>query len=413
MVDRIKRAHNEGKPFKIWVVMPAVPAFAGDLQSEDALGTRAIMEFQYFSISRGGHSIIETLQKAGINPKDYIGFYNLRNYDRINKSRTMGEVEQSAGVSYEEARKGHDRYVGAGYDPEGEDNGGPGLDEYQRYQRGASGIDDNTRDTVSSSYMGGPSLAEVPWDGSPEAEIDAFVTEELYVHSKLLIADDRVVICGSANLNDRSQLGTHDSEIAVVIEDPTPVETTMNGEPFVASAFAASLRRQIFRKHLGLIPDQRWDQPDQNWQPVNASPNKYDWGSPSDTLVQDPLHPNFGRLWSQTARTNTEIFSRAFHPVPNDHVRTWKDYKEFFSRHFIIPGAPAPKEGQAPVSTEGKVEYGHIIREEFPGGVQEVKEWLGQIRGTLVDMPLDFLVDVPDIAEEGLMLNSLTAEVYT
>jgi phospholipase D1/2 len=261
--------------------------------------------------------------------------------------------------------------------------------------------------------MGGQSLTEIPWDGSPEAEIDAFVTEQLYVHSKLLIADDRVVICGSANLNDRSQLGTHDSEIAVVIEDPTPVETTMNGEPFVASAFAASLRRQIFRKHLGLIPDERWDQPNQNWQPVNRSPNKYDWGSPSDMLVQDPLHPNFGRLWSQTAKTNTEVFSRAFHPVPNDHVRTWKDYKDFFSNHFIIPGGPTPKEGEKPVSTEGKVEYGHIVREEFPGGVQEVKEWLAQIRGTLVDMPLDFLVDVPDIAEEGLMLNSLTAEVYT
>lgn len=394
--------------------MPAVPAFAGDLESHDALGTRAIMEFQYFSISRGGHSIIETLQKAGINPRDYIGFYNLRNYDRINKSRTMVEAEQSAGVSYEEARRGHDHYVGDGYEPYGEDQG-PGLDAYKSYQRGAANVADNTLDTVSSCYMAGNSLTEVPWDGEPEAEIDAFVSEELYVHSKLLIADDRVVICGSANLNDRSQLGTHDSEIAVIIEDPTPVESTMNGEPYTASAFATSLRRHIFRKHLGLLPDQRWDQPDENWHPVNQSPNQYDWGSPSDTLVQDPLHSNFQRLWSQTARTNTEIFSRAFHPVPNDHVRTWKDYKEFFSKHFIIPGAEEKKkkgEGEAE-ETDGKVEYGHIVREEFPGGVAEVKEWLGQIRGTLVDMPLDFLVDVPDIAEEGLALNSLTAELYT
>lgn len=411
MVDRIIRAHNEGQPFKIWVVMPAVPAFAGDLHAEDALGTRAIMEFQYFSISRGGHSIIEKLQQAGINPKDYIGFYNLRNYDRINTSRTMEEAEQNAGLSYEAGRKGHDHYVGDGYAHEGEGEG-EGLDEYQTYQRGAAKVDDNTLDTVSGCYMGGPQLPDIVWDGHPEAEIDAFVSEELYVHSKLLIADDRIVICGSANLNDRSQLGSHDSEIAVVIEDPTPVETTMNGEPYVASAFAASLRRQIFRKHLGLLPDQRWDQPDQNWQPVDRSPNHYDWGSPSDTLVQDPLHPNFQRLWSQTARTNTEVFSRAFHPVPNDHVRTWQDYKDFFSRHFIIPGAPEPKAGNA-ASTEGKVAYGHIVREEFPGGVQEVKEWLGQIRGTLVDMPLDFLVDVPDIAEEGLVLNSLTAELYT
>ena len=38
------------------------------------------------------------------------------------------------------------------------------------------------------------------------------------MHSKLLIADDRVVICGSANINDRSLLGKRDSEIAVIVE---------------------------------------------------------------------------------------------------------------------------------------------------------------------------------------------------
>jgi phosphatidylserine/phosphatidylglycerophosphate/cardiolipin synthase-like enzyme len=44
------------------------------------------------------------------------------------------------------------------------------------------------------------------------------VTELIYVHSKLLIADDRLVICGSANINDRSMLGKRDSEVAVIIE---------------------------------------------------------------------------------------------------------------------------------------------------------------------------------------------------
>ena len=44
------------------------------------------------------------------------------------------------------------------------------------------------------------------------------VTEIIYVHSKLLIVDDDVALIGSANINDRSQLGDRDSEIAVVIE---------------------------------------------------------------------------------------------------------------------------------------------------------------------------------------------------
>ena len=395
--------------------MPAVPAFAGDLHSKAALGTRAIMEFQYFSISRGGHSILEKLRENGVeNPSDYIGFYNLRNYDRINTSQTMSNAERRAGVTYEEGRQGHDEYVGDGYyreEQEDEDH----YDEYRKYQRGAANVEDNTRDTISSCYMDGPSVADVRWDGDPEEEINAFVSEELYVHSKLLIADDRLVICGSANLNDRSQLGTHDSEIAVVIEDPTPVDSLMNGEPYTASRFAVSLRRQIFRKHLGLLADQRWDRPDQNWQPVDRAPNDYDWGSPSDMLVQDPLHPDFDRLWSETARINTEVFSRAFHPVPNNHVRTWKDYKDFFTRHFIIPGAEKEGKGydEEEIKDDGTVEYGHIVREEFPGGVAEVKEWLSRICGTLVDMPLDFLVDVDDIAKEGLTLNSLTDELYT
>lgn len=41
------------------------------------------------------------------------------------------------------------------------------------------------------------------------------VTEIIYVHSKLMIVDDSITIIGSANINDRSMLGTRDSEIAV------------------------------------------------------------------------------------------------------------------------------------------------------------------------------------------------------
>ena len=43
------------------------------------------------------------------------------------------------------------------------------------------------------------------------------VTEIVYVHSKLIIVDDRVMLIGSANINDRSLLGTRDSEIGVIV----------------------------------------------------------------------------------------------------------------------------------------------------------------------------------------------------
>ncbi|CAJ2514126.1 Uu.00g022450.m01.CDS01 [Anthostomella pinea] len=406
IVSRIVRAYQNGEEFRVIVLMPAVPAFAGDLHSEGALGTRAIMEFQYNSISRGGHSIIESLQQQGVEDwQRYIGFYNLRNYDRINISSTMGQAEQESGVAYDDARRQYEDMVGGG-----EGDGGGSRDQYDRYQNATSNVSDQTWDTVSSCYMeGGPDLRNVPWQGSEEAEMNAFVSEELYIHTKVLIADDRLVICGSANLNDRSQLGDHDSEIAVVIEDPETVESSMNGQPYAASRFATSLRRQVFRKHLGLLPDQRWDQPTANWTPIDQDPQEYDWGSESDRLVEDPLSEQFWSLWQDTARDNTSIFSKVFHPVPNDAVRDWDQYEDFFSRHFIIPGKEMSDEEK-----EGKVDYGHVVPEEFrDGGVAEVKDWLSRVRGTLVEMPLDFLIDVKDIAKEGLSLNAFTDEIYT
>lgn len=52
---------------------------------------------------------------------------------------------------------------------------------------------------------------------------------------------------GSANINDRSQKGDGDSEIALVVEDTDMVHTTMDGQPYMAARFAASLRRKLYR----------------------------------------------------------------------------------------------------------------------------------------------------------------------
>lgn len=55
--------------------------------------------------------------------------------------------------------------------------------------------------------------------------------QELYIHAKVHV-EDRIDICGSSNLNDRSQLGFHDSELLVVVEDTDTIENTMDGEPY-------------------------------------------------------------------------------------------------------------------------------------------------------------------------------------
>ncbi|KAF4636190.1 hypothetical protein G7Y89_g1882 [Cudoniella acicularis] len=340
LVERIVRAYQNGEQYKVIVCMPSVPAFAGDLHADDSLGTRAIMEYQYNSICRGGHSIIEEIQKAGVpDAGQYIRFYNLRNYDRINAGSTMSNIEQQSGVSYRDARREHDDIVGAGYDGYGEGTGArPGQPnrEYDQYQAAASRVQDSGYDTVSACYMdGGPSIEDIPWSGDEESEMDAFVSEELYIHTKLLIADDTTVICGSANLNDRSQLGTHDSEIAVVIHDNDLIPSTLAYQPVRVSRYATSLRRQLFRKHLGLLPDQDFTRPDENFLPINQAGNIYDWGSEADNLVADPLSEEFSQYWNGTASTNTAVFARAFHVVPADNVTNWEEYEQFYGNLFF------------------------------------------------------------------------------
>ncbi|KAG0633800.1 hypothetical protein HOY80DRAFT_895945 [Tuber brumale] len=324
IVDRILRADREHQKFKMIIVIPAIPAFAGDLRDDGSLGTRAIMEFQYRSINNDrGYSIMEQIAKAGVDPKKYIRFYNLRSYDRINAG-----------------------------------------------------------------------------------QLDAFVSEELYVHSKLLIADDRIVICGSANLNDRSQLGDHDSEIAIIIEDPTPLPSLMDNKPYKASHFAATLRRQIFRKHLGLIPAANLTTVDENMHPVPI-PNIYDFDSQEDLMVTDPLSETFENFWNYTARANTVAFEKVFHTVPTDKVANWKEYDEYWGKHFRVP----PGENQHP-----KIKWGHVVRDEFNPdpriAVGEIKGVLATVRGNLVEMPLGFLRE-EDIAKEGLGLNAITESLYT
>lgn len=190
IVERILRAARAGQKYKIIVVIPCVPCFAGDLSDESTLGTRAIMEFQYNSINRGGNSIMELIAKEGYNPMEYIRFYNLRNYDRINLSGQLAIAEQRSGVNYEEARKEQDVRTGGpgGYGPSAPRSAFDPSAPFQQYQNAAQQVPGKPGqwDSVSSCYMlNGEDIRKVPWDGPAEAEIDAFVTEELYVHSKV------------------------------------------------------------------------------------------------------------------------------------------------------------------------------------------------------------------------------------
>lgn len=75
-------------------------------------------------------------------------------------------------------------------------------------------------------------------------------TDFVFLRSKFMCVDDRRIICGSANLNDRSQRGDRDSEIAVCIEDDELIPSTMNGKPYMAGKVTSAWRRKLMRGEL-------------------------------------------------------------------------------------------------------------------------------------------------------------------
>lgn len=81
------------------------------------------------------------------------------------------------------------------------------------------------------------------------------VTEQLYIHAKAIIADDRVALIGSANINERSMLGMRDSECAAIVRDTDMIWSVMDGKPYLVGRFAHTLRMRLMREHLGLDVD--------------------------------------------------------------------------------------------------------------------------------------------------------------
>ena len=121
--------------------------------------------------------------------------------------------------------------------------------EYQTINRGLSSMFAQLRkqapDISIANYIGFHSLRS--W-GVINNKV---VSDQIYVHDKLMIVDDRVVILGSANINDRSMLGHRDSELAIRIEDTLHVPTTMAGQQFMVGYLPHTVRMQLMRQHLG------------------------------------------------------------------------------------------------------------------------------------------------------------------
>ncbi|KAG2414648.1 hypothetical protein HFD88_003839 [Aspergillus terreus] len=410
IVDACVRAGKEGRKFRVIIVIPAIPGFAGDLRQNEATGTRAIMDYQYKSINRGEHSIFGQISAQGVDPKQHVFVFNLRAYDRINKTPALEALEKEAGVTYNDIQRGiaesiMSDSVHPAVGKEGDknevdyDNAQQEREErlakLRRYEEQSERHQEDygykSKDTVAHTTMlNGGKMSDEPWEGDPEAEKDNFVQEELYVHGKVCIVDDRIAICGSANINDRSQLGYHDSELAIVVEDQDLIDSTMDGKPFKAARLAATLRRQLWREHLGLLPAQDYDASQHpNAQPPNVCMNQILEG-PENDFVTDPLNDALWDTWTGQATVNTEMYRVLFRADPDDNIKNFEEYDHF-----------RPAKGR---------KMGHLFDPYQPA--KDVREKLDQIKGHLVWMPLDFLKDA-EMAEPGLQVNQITESIYT
>ncbi|KAL4803185.1 hypothetical protein BDV18DRAFT_44377 [Aspergillus unguis] len=410
IVDACVRAGKEGRTFRVIIVIPAIPGFAGDLRQNAAAGTRAIMDYQYKSINRGEHSIFGQIRAQGVDPTNHVFLFNLRAYDRINKTPALEELEKEAGVTFHDIQRGvaetlTSESVHPSIGKEGDKNEvnyGDAEKEkeeriarLQRYEERNRAHESNpaaaNKDNVSHTTMlNGGKMSDEVWEGDPEAEKENFVQEELYVHGKVCIVDDRVVICGSANINDRSQLGYHDSELAIVIEDQDFISSTMDGKPYKAARLAATLRRQLWREHLGLLPAQEYDaSKSPNAQPPTVCMNEILEG-PENDFVTDPLNDELWSTWTGQATVNTDIYRQLFRTDPDDNIKTFEEYDQYRA-----------KDGY---------KLGHLYDPYIPA--KEVREKLDKIKGHLVWMPLDFLKDA-EMAEPGLQVNQYTESIYT
>ncbi|XP_032639563.1 phospholipase D1 isoform X2 [Chelonoidis abingdonii] len=271
---RILKAHRDNKRYRVYVVIPLLPGFEGDISTGGGNALQAIMHFNYRTMCRGDNSILEQL-KAEIGDQwiNYISFCGLRTY----------------------------------------------------------------------------------------AELDGnLVTELIYVHSKLLIADDNTVIIGSANINDRSMLGKRDSEMAIIVQDTETVPSVMDGKDYKAGRFAQSLRLRCFRVVLGCPADHNAD-------------------------LQDPVSDRFFKeVWVATAARNATIFDKVFRCLPSDEVTNLAQLRDFIAKS-------------------------KLVTQDAAKAAEELKK----IHGFLVQFPFRFLYEENLLPSVGTKESMVPMEVWT
>ncbi|XP_053163806.1 phospholipase D1 isoform X2 [Hemicordylus capensis] len=84
IAHRVLKAHRENKRYRVYVIIPLLPGFEGDISTGGGNALQAIMHFNYRTMCRGDNSILGQL-KAEIGDQwiNYISFCGLRTYSEL------------------------------------------------------------------------------------------------------------------------------------------------------------------------------------------------------------------------------------------------------------------------------------------------------------------------------------------
>jgi phosphatidylserine/phosphatidylglycerophosphate/cardiolipin synthase-like enzyme len=125
----------------------------------------------------------------------------------------------------------------------------PGLKAYHQYLRSCFFRKVMGLEPEAEILFGGRVRVYGLFQKIPDRHSHDYI-HSVYVHSKLIIIDDRYVAIGSANVNERSMY--IDTELTLGIIDRETVKSTLNGQEAIVCKFAKDLRENLWKEHLGL-----------------------------------------------------------------------------------------------------------------------------------------------------------------
>mmetsp|Transcript_8546 Transcript_8546/g.19150 ORF Transcript_8546/g.19150 Transcript_8546/m.19150 type:complete len:883 (+) Transcript_8546:102-2750(+) len=155
---------------------------------------------------------------------------------------------------------------------------------------------------------------------------------DIFVHSKVLVVDDRVAVIGSANVNDRSFVGFSDSELGAIMWD--------GGDGSIRE-----FRLRLWRQFLDL--------------PLDGD---------TDDLVAEPGSDMAFNVWKEVAGDNQTLLSSVTNFTPRDSITSYSQFQKL------------------------KKEYQALSPSDKAASLVE-PERLKEMQGQLVTFPIKFLGD--------------------